>query len=245
MFTMFKNMPGPALITVTAIALLLSCPADLVHAQQVISAGGGTVKGGMKGLDDPEYVGKWDFNTDGSFDGWHPLQAAGAFSVSNGRVSTEAKSQRPCLDLPGPYDGDQIAVIEIRMRGVAVKRETSAEAGNPAMSGASSRVRVLPEVYRGTRIYFTTNKKENFDAGKSIEIPLVPDGQFHVFNIKPAMHEAWTGPIEKIRLDLGDFPNYYELDYIHFHRAKASGKGVVKGGKSLSQAGAASTETKK
>jgi len=245
MFTMLKKIPGPALVAVTVLALLLSSPPALLHAQQVISADGGTIKGGVKGLDDPEYVGKWDFTRDGRYDGWRPLQAAGGFTSSNGLVATEAKSQRPCLDLFGPYSAEQISVIEIRMRGVAVERETPAGDESSMIRGANDRVRVLPSLYKGTRLYFTTQKKESFNAEKSIDIPLVPDGKFHIFTIKPGEHENWEGLIQKIRLDLGDFPNYYELDYIHFHRVETRAKGAVKGGKSLAKAGATSTETKK
>jgi hypothetical protein len=233
-----------ALVVLIVSALLIClCPAVL-EAQTAISAGD-TVKKKVKGLDDPDFVGKWDFQNPGNFEEWNPLQAAGGFEVREGLVAVTANSQRPCLDLNGPYSADDISSIEIRIRGMKVERATATNSGS-AMGGSHERMRILPSLYLGTRLYFTNTAKEKYDAEKSIEISLPLDGKFHVLTINPQDHASWKGLLEKIRLDIGDFPNRYELDYVYFHRKEAAGKkGDSRGDKSASRIGAASVESKK
>jgi hypothetical protein len=231
MFNLRSQVSLTVLAAVTISALLaVPGPAPL-QAQQ-----------GVKGLDDPAYIGKWDFEEPGSFGDWKALQP-GTFDVDGGTVSVTAKSNRPCLDLTGPYSAEQISVIEVRIRGVEVQRNTEAGSGGGAMGGAGGRTRILPQLYKGTRIYFTRSASEKYDAENSIALDLPLDGKFHVLTITPADHPNWKGTLKKIRFDLGDFPHHYELDYIYFHRTPTSGgKDGASDDKAAGRAGAISTE---
>lgn len=240
-----RHIPRTALVALAVSALLLAiCPGDL-QAQQAHSAGEAS-KRPPKGLDDPDFVGKWDFQVPGDFGSWKPLQAS-IFEISDGLVYVNAKSKRPCLDLSGPYSAEQISAIEVRMRGVEVKRETPPSgSADGAIGGANQRMRVLPQLYQGTRIYFTHSAKQKYDPENSIEFQLPLDGKFHVLTIAPGDHPSWKGSLQKIRFDLGDFPHQYELDYIYFHRAQTGKKkGEANGEKTASRVGALTTEPAK
>lgn len=221
-----------ALIALTAALLLSICPAA-AQAQQA------------KGLDDPDFVGKWDFDQPGDYGPWKPLQAAHVFESRNGVVFVTATSMRPCLDLDGPYAAGDIESIEIRVRGHLVEQNSSGSSDN-AMGGTSERVRVQPKLYRGTRLYFTRSPQEKYNAESSIEFPLPLDGKFHVLTINPHEHASWKGMIQKIRFDVGDFPHNYELDYIYFHRKASPETGGTTGEKkAVSRVGAISMESEK
>ncbi len=233
-----------ALVTLMVSVLLISLCPTVLEAQTALSSGDATKKR-VKGLDDPDFVGKWDFQKPGDFGGWNPLQAAGGFEVSQGVVHVNANSQRPSLDLRGPYNADDISLIEIRIRGEKIERETATNS-DLGMAGANKRIRARPALYKGTRFYFTRSEKENYDAEYSFELTLPLDGKFHILTINPHELESWNGLLEKIRFDVGDFPNQYELDYIYFHRKEAAKKqGDSRSDKSVSKVGAISVESKK
>jgi len=128
-----------------------------------------------------------------------------------------------------------------------VEREIPEGSAGTAMGGANKRVRILPQLYQGTRLYFTRSAKEKFDAPNSIEFQVPYDDKFHVLTIYPHDHPSWDGLIHKIRLDIGDFPNQYELDSIYFHRkASAKKKGQAEGkDKTITRVGTVSVESKK
>lgn len=238
-----RHLAATAVIALTAALLITLCPVT-AQAQQAISAGDAQIQR-TKGLNDPDFVGKWDFNQPEGFGAWKPMQSASLFELRNGVILVTAKSQRPCLDLKGPYAADEIGSIEIRLRARLVERETPDGSAGAAMQGANKRVRVLPAVYQGTRIYFTRSAKEKFDAANSIEFEVQYDDQYHVLTIYPHDHPAWDGLIQKIRLDIGDFPNHYELDSIYFHRkASTKKKSQVEGkDKTITRVGAVSVES--
>jgi len=194
------------------------------------AAAGAAPERATPGADDPDYVGKWDFEQPGAYDGWKPLQKKGVFYPVGDLVKVTAQSKRPCLDLTGSYSAASISVIEIRIRGILLEREKPEGSSPSSMGDMGGRVRVVPGLYRGSRLYFTRAAGEKYDEARSFELVFPLDGAFHVLTITPGEDPAWQGLIKKFRLDIGDFPNRYELDYIHFRRHAA---------------GASTTETKK
>jgi hypothetical protein len=237
-------IPRTALVALAVSALLIAlCPTAL-QAQQATTTGEAS-KRGAKGLDDPDFIGKWGFDGPEKFGPWKPLQAS-IFQIQAGVVHVDAKSKRPCLDLAGPYSAEQIGAIEIRIRGVEKEKPNASGSSGNAVGGANERVRILPQLYQGTRIYFTHQSKEKYDAEKSLAFEFPLDGKFHVVTITPGENPFWKGLLKKIRFDLGDFPHHYELDYIYFHRAQTGKKkGDAKGDKASGRVGAISTEPAK
>jgi hypothetical protein len=198
-------------------------------AQQAIS-GKDSAPVKVKDLGDPEFVGKWTFDKAGSYDGWVIMPGAAAYSVTAGVCKIEAKTQRPVLDLKGPYKTVDIASVEIRMRCVEQQSPAAAagaEGGEGAVGGAHSRTRVRP-VYRGSRLYWATQTNADFDPSSSVEFHPACDGKFAVLTIDPTTHPNWKGLIYKFRLDVGDFPNHYEVDSISFRRTIHPEKGAAK-----------------
>jgi len=106
---MIRHLAGTAVIALTAALLITLCPVT-AQAQQAISAGDAKIQQ-TKGLSDPDFVGKWDFNQPEGFGPWKPMQSASLFELRNGMIFVTSKSQRPCLDLKGPYAASEIGSI--------------------------------------------------------------------------------------------------------------------------------------
>jgi hypothetical protein len=183
----------------------------------------------LPAADGPEagFAARWDFDKPGDLGGWTPLRGAGTYDAGGDVLAVTAKSMRPCLDLHRPFAADDIVSIEVRIRGIRVERETPGGSAG-AMAPGGNRVRVRPEVYQGTRLYFARSKQAKFDISSSLELDLPLDGEFHVISIDPRHHASWRGTIEKLRFDVGDFPHSYELDYIHFRRQPSGGSSTEK-----------------
>jgi len=66
------------------------------------------------------------------------------------------------------------------------------------------------------QIYFTTSSDTpwGFNDTESISFTLIPDGQFHTYVLDMSTIAGWKGTIKELRLDPGDTPATFDIDYI-------------------------------
>lgn len=138
----------------------------------------------------------WEFGGEGDTEGWTALHSLAPLYVQAGALRTRITgsdpymASRPGLNIPG----DSAVVIVLRMR----------------ISGEQ----------RDAEFFWTTTTQPQFKAGLEMGFTLIPDGQFHVYEVPVGRHQKWRGTITRLRLDPGSGiapgadPVPLEIDYI-------------------------------
>lgn len=125
----------------------------------------------------PKVLTAIDFQFDGDLQGWDGLQSLTEPVVKNGLVSLAFSGDDPSfshtfLRIPP----DTYAKLKLRMR--------------------------LPPCNPSGQLFWTTSEEPNFEDDKYLNFPVVPDGEWHEYEIPVADHANWKGrSIQAIRLD--------------------------------------------
>lgn len=120
---------------------------------------------------------KFQFDREGDMEGWGDFRSLDAPTVANGILGLVFTGDDPSLTRSfirvGP---DTYAKIKVRMR---------LASGNPV-----------------GQLFWTTGEDPRLDDAKYLNFPVIPDGQWHEYEIPVASHTNWRGKaIRSIRLD--------------------------------------------
>ena len=138
----------------------------------------------------------WDFNISGNSEGWQPTHSLSLFLVLNGTLRTTISGSDPYMFGPAglSIDAARYGFIIVRMR---VTHDSNAE------------------------FFWTTTESPNFKAGFEFGFRIIPDGEFHVYEVPVKKSNNWRGTITRLRLDPGEGSSQavaehavVEIDYI-------------------------------
>jgi len=138
----------------------------------------------------------WDFNTPGNTEGWKPTHSLSPFTVNNGTLEATIIGSDPYMIGPGnlQIDASWCGYILIRMRNT---HDAHAE------------------------FFWTTRTQPDFVAGYELSFTLIPDGEFHEYEVPIRTSDKWKGTVTRLRLDPGEGSSRavaehaeIEIDYI-------------------------------
>jgi len=143
----------------------------------------------------PTLAERLDFSFDRSAEGWMAAHDISDLAVRNGALCGKATGNDPYLVRSlVRVKGDDCPVLLIRMR---------ATAG------------------RNGQLFWTTEASPDFDEAKSLRFPLTADGRLHDYRLDLARNPHWAGEtITALRLDPGDAPGEFAVDFIRRQRPK-------------------------
>ncbi|MEZ4393997.1 MAG: hypothetical protein R3A48_23230, partial [Polyangiales bacterium] len=143
------------------------------------------------------YARAWEFNTNGSLDGWTPNGTLLFLSVNSGRVEYSEFGHDPYLVSPDNLDLDASnSLIYVGLHNSPASREA--------------------------RLFFQTNDVGGFTMDRSVGVnsfPNDPSVREYVFDM--SAHPEWRGTVRRIRFDPGDAPGTYGIDYIRVQAPSA------------------------
>jgi hypothetical protein len=143
----------------------------------------------------PKHVSELRFEFETDIEGWLAANDVTDFDVSDGCMSGVAIGNDPYLIRPNVRIlGDDCKKIRIRM----------------SVTGGTS-----------AQFYWATEDSPQFSEDKSIHFKVLPDGQFHIYEIDVGSHAMWRGKrIRAIRLDpTSASPNAsFKVDWIRGER---------------------------
>ncbi len=133
-----------------------------------------------------------DFEFESSAEGWHPAHDLGPVRVADGHLIVETTGGDPYL-VRGAC----------RFAAETVKRVRVRMALSPGMG-------------QGAQLFWTTAQEPGATEAKSLQFPVVADGQFHEYVIELGAHPYWRDIVTMLRLDpTGGMPaGEVRIDYI-------------------------------
>lgn len=149
---------------------------------------------------------KWEFNVNGSHEGWTAKNVktyddGHTYRVRNGMLSVKPTSNTPqIISYPLRVEADRFDSVFIRM-----KVDTTDGYG---------------------KVYFSTDEEPEYSEDKALEFETINDGKFHEYTVFMADNKKWKGIIVGIRIDLLDTVigerTEVNFDNIRFARAYLS-----------------------
>jgi hypothetical protein len=129
----------------------------------------------------------WEFSGKDA-EGWMPYQVK-PLEVRDGLLTTTVTGSDPQLIVDNVgATVEQLACLAMRLR--------------------------VPEGVSLCQLFYTTAAEPDMTADKSMTFPLVPDGQWHTYQISRAPEGKWSGALKILRLDIGSAGNQIELDWV-------------------------------
>lgn len=129
----------------------------------------------------------WEF-AGGSAEGWMPYQVK-PLEVLDGVLTTEAVGDDPQLIVDNVgVEVEDLACVALRAR--------------------------VPEGVSTCQLFYTTVADPNMTADKCMTFPLVPDGEWHTYQVFREPEGKWSGTLKIIRLDMGRAGDKIELDWV-------------------------------
>lgn len=137
----------------------------------------------------------WEFNIDNDTEGWSETNHLAPFTVSGGTLKGESTGGDPFMSSPFfKAEAKDYPYISLRMKFM------------PLPQGA------VPEA----QIFWGREDEPATTEDKSIHFPIIPDGEWHTYNIKVGDSPQWKGTILQLRLDPGSGGKgiKFEIDWI-------------------------------
>ena len=129
----------------------------------------------------------WEFD-DGTVEGWVPYQVK-PYEVIDGVLTTEATGDDPQLIV----DDAGVAIEDLRCLALRLR---------------------VPEGVSSCQFFYTTTAEPGMTADKCMTFPLVPDGQWHTYQVSREPEGKWSGTLKIVRLDMGRAGDKIELDWV-------------------------------
>lgn len=135
----------------------------------------------------------WRFDRDGDAEGWAETHDLAPFQVSGGTLRTRSTGGDPYMTSPLiRAEANRYPFVSLRMK-----------------------VKIPPGGVPDGQIFWTREDDPYTSEQKSMHFPLIPDGEFHIYNVKVADSPEWRGTITQIRLDPGSGAGIeVEIDWI-------------------------------
>jgi hypothetical protein len=83
----------------------------------------------------------------------------------------------------------------------------------PTSQVAGVRFRLLTTCRGEGQLFWLKQGDSTFNEAQSVKFALNSDSRFHTYTLALQHHEAFTGTIYQFRLDLGEGPGRFALDY--------------------------------
>lgn len=142
----------------------------------------------------------WEFNTDNDTEGWSETHDLAPFTVSGGTLKGKSTGGDPYMTSPFfKIEAKDYPYISLRMK------------FSPLPKGA------VPDA----QIFWAREDDTGMTENKSLHFPIIPDGEWHTYNVKLADSPEWKGTIIQIRLDPGSGGTgiEFEIDWIKFSQS--------------------------
>jgi hypothetical protein len=137
----------------------------------------------------------WQFNVDNDAEGWSEAHDLAPFVVSGGTLKGRSTGGDPYMTSPFfRVSAKDYPFVSMRMK------------FNPLPAGA------VPDA----QIFWAREDETGMTESKSMHFPIIPDGQWHIYNVRVADSPEWKGTIVQIRLDPGSGGEgiQFEIDWI-------------------------------
>jgi hypothetical protein len=141
----------------------------------------------------------WEFDTEGDSEGWGPMMGLRDFQVTGGCMRARTYNRDPAFSAPVHLRAQRFPVLEIRM--------------------AVSRAREGDQL----QVFWSTPFSATSEPA-SVRVPLIGDGQMHVYRLEVGANPRWRGLITGLRLDPGSTEDVeVKVDYVRALPAGAGG----------------------
>lgn len=137
----------------------------------------------------------WEFNVDDDTEGWSETHDIAPFTVSGGTLKGKSTGGDPYMTSPFfKVKAKDYPYISLRMR------------FKPLPEGA------VPDA----QIFWAREDDTGMTENKSIHFPIIPDGEWHTYNVKVEDSPEWKETIVQIRLDPGSGGTgiEFEIDWL-------------------------------
>ncbi len=152
--------------------------------------------------------GKFDFNLYGDMEGWEANNVIS--SVADGVLNLVAKPQTSSST---GYDPGiilkNLTINAEAVESIVIRMKYEFLANN------------IPEVHKGTTIYFGTSANSNLSEKQTLHCQLddavVDTDGYYLFTFNPEESKLWTGVINLIRFDMTNNNGIYDIDYVYIN----------------------------